>query len=62
MSVTITLNEQVEVFPDGSVAKEFTVVDPTGKTLPEGGVEITVAEQLSEAITLNVTTALQLPG
>ena len=36
LSVTITLNEQVEVFPDGSVAIEFTVVNPRGKTLPEG--------------------------
>ena len=62
LSVTITLNEQVEMFPDGSVAIEFTVVVPIEKTLPEAGVEITVVEQLSVANTLNVTTALHFPG
>ena len=50
------------MFPDGSVAIEFTVVVPIEKTLPETGVEITVVEQLSVANTLNVTTALHFPG
>ena len=59
MSVTIILNEQVEVFPDGSVAIEFTVVDPTGKTLPDGGFVIRVDVQLSAEVTVKFTTAPQ---
>ena len=35
LSVTTILNEHAEVFPDASVAIEFTVVVPTGNTDPE---------------------------
>ena len=62
MSVTITLNEQAEVLPDGSVAIEFTVVDPTGKTLPDGGFVISVDVQLSAEVTVKFTTAPQSLG
>ena len=59
LSITFTLNEQSEVFPDASVATELTVVVPTGKKLPEDGFETTVEEQLSEEITIKFTTAPQ---
>ena len=46
---TVTVNEQVAVLPDVSVAVQVTVVVPAGKLDPEGGVQITVATvQLSE--------------
>ena len=35
LSVTTKLNDHAEVFPDASVAIEFTVVVPTGNTDPE---------------------------
>ena len=38
-SVTTILNEHAEVFPEASVAMEFTVVVPTGNTDPEAGFE-----------------------
>ena len=59
LSITVTLNEQSEVFPEASVATELTVVVPTGKKLPEDGFETTVEEQLSEEITIKFTTAPQ---
>ena len=62
LSFTVTVNEQVETLPAGSVAVEVTVVVPTGKIEPEAGVEETVAEQLSDAVTAKVTTAPQFPA
>jgi hypothetical protein len=62
LSVTVTSNEHVEVFPEASVATETTVVVPTGKTEPEAGVETTEDEQLSPVLTVKVTTAPQEPG
>jgi FkbM family methyltransferase len=38
-----------------------TVVAPSAKVLPEAGLYATVAEQLSEAVAANVTTAVQAP-
>jgi hypothetical protein len=59
--VTVTLNEQLAVFPAESVAVETTVVVPSGNEEPEGGLLTTVTEpQLSVAVTLNVTIA-ELP-
>ena len=56
-SVTVTLNEQVEVLPAASVAVEVTVVVPTVKNEPLAGDETTFAEQLSVAVTEKLTTA-----
>ena len=60
-SVTTILNEHAEVFPEASVAMEFTVVVPTGNTDPEDGFEITEEEQLSVDSMLKFTTALHEP-
>ena len=56
MSVTVTVKVQLLVFPLASVAVFVTVVVPTGKVLPLGGVLTRlVTLQLSAALTLKVT-------
>ena len=58
---TVTVNVQVEVLPDASVAVQVTVVVPTGKTEPDGGEQETVTPgQLSLAIGAGKVTALPL--
>src|ERR1044071_8666619 len=48
---------QVAVLPDASVAVQVTVVTPTGKQLPDGGLQTTVTPgQLSEAVVVKLTT------
>jgi hypothetical protein len=37
VSLTVTVNEQVAVFPAPSVAVQITVVVPTANMLPEAG-------------------------
>ena len=50
LSFTVTVNEQVPVLLEASVAVQFTVVVPAANLLPEAGVQETVAPaQLSEA-------------
>jgi len=44
--LTVTVNEQVEVFPSESVAVQVTVVVPKEKVLPLAGELVTTAEQL----------------
>ena len=52
----VTVNVQRFVFPEASVATLVTVVVPTGKVEPDGGVETTVTlPQLSVALTKKVT-------
>jgi len=54
---TVTVKLQLAVFPEVSVAVEFTVVVPTEKTEPEAGVLTTVTPgQLSVAVTVKFTT------
>ena len=49
---TVTLKEHSAALPDGSVAVHWTWVVPTGKLLPEAGVQSTETEPLSsEAVT-----------
>ena len=56
MSVTVTVKVQMLVFPLASVALLVTVVTPTAKVLPLGGVLTKlVTLQLSVAVTVNVT-------
>jgi hypothetical protein len=43
LSFTVTVNEQVAVLPDVSVAVAVTVVVPFGKEKPDGGLLDTVA-------------------
>jgi hypothetical protein len=38
---TLTVNEQAEEFPARSLALQFTVVEPKGKSEPEGGRQLT---------------------
>jgi len=48
---TLTVKLQDAVFPEASVAMQVTVVVPTGKTEPEGGLQTTVTPgQLSVAV------------
>jgi hypothetical protein len=52
---TVTLNTQLAVLPEGSVAVHVTVVSPTAKQLPDAGVQTMLAEQLSVAVGAKVT-------
>jgi hypothetical protein len=63
-SITVTVNEQVEVFPAPSVAVHVTVVTPTAKVEPEAGEQTTPGGggQLSVAVVRYVTTALHKPA
>jgi hypothetical protein len=50
LSLTVTVNEQVPVLLEASVAVQFTVVVPAAKVEPEAGEQEMVAPaQLSEA-------------
>ena len=58
VSLTVTVNVQVERLPAASVAVTVTVVVPFTKTDPEAGLETTLRlEQLSVALTVKLTTA-----
>ena len=60
--MTVTVKEQVDVFPDASVAIDVTVVVPLGNVDPEAGLDTTVADpQRSVAVTLKLTTAEHWP-
>lgn len=48
VSFTVTVNVQLAVFPEASVAVQVTVVVPTGKKDPDSGEHDVVTEQLSE--------------
>jgi hypothetical protein len=62
LSVTVTVNEQVDVLPLPSVAVLVTVCVPTVNELPEAGLEtVDDTEQLSVAVEVKVTTAEQRP-
>jgi len=62
-SLTVTVNEQVELLPQASVAVAVTVVVPRANTDPDAGrvVMVTAPPQLSVAFTVKFTTALQEP-
>jgi hypothetical protein len=54
----MTLKEQLAVWFALSVAVHVTLVSPTGKVLPEAGVQTTIAgPHKSEAVVVKVTTA-----
>ena len=54
---TETVKLQVAVLPEASVAVQVTVVVPTGKQLPEGGLQTTTTPgQLSLAVVVKLTT------
>jgi hypothetical protein len=49
--MTVTVNEQLAVRADASVAVQLTVVVPSGKVEPEAGVQLVVTPgQLSVAV------------
>ena len=56
VSTTVTVNEQLAVFPEASVAVQTTVVVPFGKLEPGGGLHKKVTPgQLSLAVTTKLT-------
>jgi hypothetical protein len=57
-SLTVTVNEQVPVFPALSVAEHVTVFTPMLKVVPEEGLQVGVMapSQLSLAVAVNFTT------
>jgi len=60
---TLTLKLQVAVLPDASVAVQVTVVEPTGKHEPDGGLQATVTPgQLSVAVAVKFAVAHDPPG
>ena len=60
---TVMVKLQVAVLPEASVAVQVTVVTPTGKQLPEGGLQTTVTPgQLSDAVVVKLTTTQGSPG
>ena len=53
VSLTVTVNEQLSVLPDASVAVQVTGVLPTGKVEPDGDEQLVVTPgQLSFAVTV----------
>src|SRR6185295_18502831 len=59
---TETVKLQVAVLPEASVAVQVTVVTPTGKQLPEGGLQTTTTPgQLSLAVVVKLTTVQGSP-
>ena len=53
VSFTVTVNEQLAVLVEASVAVAVTVVTPFGNVLPDGGTpSIEVPGQLSVAVTV----------
>ena len=54
---TVMVKLQVAVLPEASVAVQVTVVTPTGKQLPEAGLQTTTTPgQLSLAVVVKLTT------
>lgn len=64
VSPTVTLNEQVVVLPQTSVAAQMTVDVPFGNVVPEVGLQTTAGagSQRSPAVTTKLTTAEGRPG
>ena len=63
MSLTVTVNEQLEELPAASLALQVTDVVPFAKLEPDGGAQTgATAPQLSLAVTLNETDAEQRFG
>jgi hypothetical protein len=62
VSLTVTVNEQLDELPDGSVAVHVTVVVPTANVDPLAGTHTVVTgAQLSVTVGANVTTAPHTP-
>jgi hypothetical protein len=53
-SVTVTVNDFVEVRWFESVAVQLTVVVPTGKPLPEAGTQLAVIEPSTRSVAVTV--------
>ena len=52
VSLTLTVNEQLDEFADASLTEQLTVVVPLGKVEPDAGVQFGVPTpgQLSDAV------------
>ena len=64
VSITVTVNEQLDEWFDESVAVQETVVIPLAKVEPDGGVQAgtSVPSQSSFAVTVKRTTAEHRAG
>jgi hypothetical protein len=65
VSLTVTVNEQLAVLFEVSVAVQLTVVTPFWKVAPEAGVQtigVGPSGQLSVAVGVKLTTAVQTFG
>ena len=63
MSTTVTVKLQLDVLPFASVAVQVTVVVPNENVLPDAGEQAKVTPgQLSVAVAVWLTTAVQTPG
>lgn len=63
LTVTVNVHGVVDTFPDASVALQLTVVTPFANVDPLAGVQLAVAPgQLSLAVAVNVTLAVQIPA
>ena len=64
LCVTVTVKEQLPELPAVSLAEQLTVVVPSEKLEPDGGVQVTVRapSQMSLAVTENVAVAEPEPG
>lgn len=61
--LTVTENEQLAVVPDSLIPMQVTIVAPSGKAEPDGGLQMIVsAGQLSVVGCENVTTAAPEPA
>src|SRR2546423_4544115 len=61
VSLTCTAKLHVAPLPTPFVAEQLTVVVPTGKMLPEGGVHVTVGAGRPVEFTVKLTTAWHWP-
>src|SRR5436853_17455 len=61
VSLTCTAKLHVAPLPTPFVAEQLTVVVPTGKMLPEGGVHVTVGAGRPVEFTVKLTTAWPWP-
>src|SRR5262245_40720347 len=66
--VTVTVKVQLAVLPQGSVAVPVTVVSPSGKVVPGGGLKVTGtgpkhwSNAVPEKLTISQAIAVLLPG
>jgi hypothetical protein len=53
-AMTVTVNAQFALWPQESVAMQVTTLVPTGKTLPEGGLQTSFGAGSQSSLTVTV--------